>query len=178
MHSARKRITLLITCVILILGITVSAIGVNMGKKPAVQAGKFENLIADRIELTVENTEFQIKKASTSAETFTLTFYLSAKKTQADFYAELNSFSINNIAYDNIVFTALTPAAENKTISDLTLTATEGVPDEFRWEADVTMTFSGKGVYTANLNIIYTSGMTAATAQQKLFEIPILIEVK
>lgn len=178
MHSARKRITLIITSVILILGITVTAIGINMGKKPASQSGEFKNLIADRIEITVENTDFLIKKTSSSSETFTLTFYLSAKKTQSDFYAVINSLSLEGISYNNIVFTSLTPSAENKTLSDLVLTATNGEPDEFRWQADVTVTFSGVGNYNARLNINYTSGLSEESSVQKLMEIPININVE
>lgn len=178
MHSIRKKITLVVISVILILGISVTAIGINMGRKPDVQSGEFKNLIADRISVTVENTDFVIKKASEASETFTLTFYLTAKKTQADFYGVINSLSLEGIAYNNIVFTALTPAAENKTLSELVLTASDGEPDEYRWQVDVTLTFSGKGKYIASLNMDYTSGMNKDSSVQKLMEIPLTITVQ
>ena len=178
MSKTGNRLTILITSIILIIGITVTAFSVGNGKNPSVQAGEYQNLIADRIEITVKNTDFRIKKTTDSAETYTLTLTLSAKKTQPDFYAVINDLTISGVAYDNVVFTALTRAAENKTLKNLTLTSTNGEADLFSWQIDATMTFSGKGVYNATLNIDFTSGITRDTAVQKLTEIPITITVE
>lgn len=172
-----KPLLILISCVLLIaVGFTVFA--VNNQKKPESVSGKFENLTADRIEIMLENTEFKLKKTSDSAEEYTISFFFSAKKTQGDFYALINSFKISDIAFDNIVFTALTDAAEGKTLDKLKLTATDGEPDLFRWRVDLTLSIAGKGEYNPVIMIDYTTGMTENSAQRKFIEIPVTITVE
>ncbi|MBR3767127.1 MAG: hypothetical protein IKL10_02685 [Clostridia bacterium] len=177
MNLKKHKIAMLIVSVILLIGITVSAVATVGGKKPSVQSGSFENLIADRIEVTLENTDFTLNKSSSDTETFTLTFYLTMKKTQADFYALINNFTFSDISYDNIVFTALNEKTQDKTLNDLFLTAQNGEPDTFKWQVDVTLSVKDAGKYTSLIKIDYTSGMTQNTATQKLMEIPITITV-
>ncbi len=178
MSAKAKKITALLSVIILLAGISFTVGAIVGGKKPSVQSGEFENRIADRIEITVENTDFVLKKTESGAETFTLTCFLTAKKTQADFHAMIDSLEFTDIAYDNIVFTALNETSENKTLDSLILTATEGSPDTYRWQVDITLSVIGKGVYNSALKIAYTSGITEKTAQSKVMEIPIKITVE
>ncbi len=176
---SKKHIFLIMgVCAVLIAGITIGAMSIVGGKKPTVESGSFENLIADRIEITVENTEFTLTKSKDSAEQFTLTLFLSAKKTQADFYAMINSFRLSSIAYDNIVFTALNSETEGKTLDSLLLPANNGEPETLKWQVDITLTVSGRGTYESAIMLDYTSGMNKHSAQQKIMEIPVIINVE
>ena len=175
MNSVRNKFVITLLVSVLVIAITVSATAVIGGKKPSVQSGSFENLIADRIELTLENTEFKLVRSSQATDTYTLTMLLSAKKTQADFYAVLNSFSITGIENDSLVFTALNSVTENNAIEELMLTATNGEPDTFHWQIDLTLKMAGKGTFSPKINIEYTSGLTKESATSKLLEIPLTI---
>ncbi len=172
-----KPILVTISCILLI-AVTFTVFAVNNQKKPESVSGKFENLTADRIELILENTEFILKKSTDSAESYTLSFFFSAKKTQGDFHAVINSFTVSDIAYDNLVFTALTDAAQEKTLDGLILTSTDGEPDLFQWRVDMTLSILGKGEYNPVIRIDYTSGITETSAQRKFIEIPVSIKAE
>lgn len=178
MFSKKYRLLLAGVCIVLIFGISITAISVVGGKKPTVEAGSFENLIADRIEIKVENTEFTLKKSNDSPEQFTLTLFFSAKKTQADYYAMINSFNITGISYDNIVFTALNSETEDKTLDSLILPAKDGEAELMKWQIDITLTVSGKGTYESAIRLDYTSGINKNSAQQKIMDIPLEITVE
>ena len=174
----KHKLILTVISVLILSGIFVTALAVQSGKKPDITAGKTENLIADRIAFSLENTGFTIKKASDAPEDYTLTMYLEAKKTQGDFYAVINSFTLSGIAYDSMVFTDLTGNGENKTLDSLVLTATDGEPDVYRWQIDLNLSLGGKGTYKANARLSYTSGTSEDSAMEKFADIPITITVE
>ena len=175
-----KKHKILLTAVsfFLLAGIVITAFAVTSGKRPHITAGKEENLIADRIHFSLENTQFTVKKSSDKPESYTLTMFFEAKKTQGDFYAVLDSFTLSGIGYDSIVFTALSEKAENKTTDSLLLTATNGEPDLFRWQVDINLSLEKKGAYEASVILNYTSGTSEDSATEKLREIPIAITVE
>ncbi len=178
MSFRNHKILLTAVSVILLLGIIITAAAVSQNKKPDTASGNFSNLIADRIEIKAENTDFTIKKASDGIETVTLTMFLSVKKTQADFYGILNSLSFSGLAYDNMVFTAKNSVSEGKIPQALTLTATDNEPDIFCWQIDITLSVAEKGTYPAVLTLDYTTGITKATSQNRYIEIPISVNVE
>ena len=174
----KHKILLISVSVFILLGICVGAFAVNIGKKPDSAQNKWENPIADRISLSLENTEFTIKKAAQGSEKYILTLYFTANKTQGDFYGQIKSFEFFGMAYDNIVFTALTPKAENKTLENLILTSTDGNPDIYKWQVDIAMNILGKGTYTPIVKIDFISGMTEKMKTEKFVEIPLKITVE
>lgn len=176
LFSKHKILTFLTVCVLL-LGITVGAFAIAGGKKPTSQSGGFYNPVADRMEISVENTDFVLKKASSSSERYTVSLNLSVKKTQSDFYAMLNSFTLSGLAYENIVFTALNDDTKGKTTDSLVLPVKNGEPVLLKWQVDITFSVVNKGVYKPTITLDYTSGMTPSSAQQKLTEIPLSITV-
>ena len=174
----KHRLLLTIISVLTLISVCITAFAIVSEKKPDVTSGKTENLIADRISVVFENTEFRIKKTADTPEEYTLTMYLSVQKTQGDFYGIINSFRLSGISYSNIVYTALTSVAENKTLDNLILTATDGTPDTYKWQIDVTFTASEKGSITPEFILDYTSGTAEDDAQQKLMQIPVSITVE
>ena len=174
----KHKILLISVSVFVLLGICIGAFAVNIGKKPDSAQNKWENPIADRISLSLENTEFTIKKSSEEAEKYVLTLYLTANKTQGDFYGLIKSFDFSGMAYDNIVFTALSEKAENKSLNNLVLTSTDGTPDVYKWQIDITMSILGKGTYTPTVKIDFVSGMNENMATEKFVEIPLKVTVK
>ncbi|MBR3596889.1 MAG: hypothetical protein IKL47_07950 [Clostridia bacterium] len=177
MISKKHKLILTAVSVLVLIGLSVTALAVAGGKKPSVQTGGYENLIADRIEIKLENTDFVLKKSSADAEKFTLTFFLSLKKTQADFYALVDSFDFYGISYDSIVFTALNEESEGKTLDGLILPAENGQAKEMKWQIDVSCSFVGKGSYEGKIKLMHTTGITQDTSQQKITEIPVTVTV-
>ena len=173
----RHKILLTLISVLVLAGIIITASAISGGKQPDITAGKTENLIADRIAFSLQNTQFTIKKTSEEAEAYTLTMLLEAKKTQGDFYCMLNSFTLTDLSYESMVFTDLSGGEEAKAIDSLILTSTDGEPDVFRWQIDVNSVFTAKGTYTATARLSYTSGTSEKTAMTKIAEIPITITV-
>ncbi len=174
----KHKIFLTVISVFVLISVCVTAFAVVGAKKPDVTSGKTENLIADRISVIFENTQFNIRKNTSAEESYTLTAYLTVNKTQGDFYGIINSITLSGIDYDNIVYTALSPAAEGKTLEKLTLTATDGSPDIYKWQIDVTVSVSEKGEADPEFIIDYTSGTEEYDAQQKLMRIPLKITVE
>ncbi|MBO5396335.1 MAG: hypothetical protein J6A97_05575 [Clostridia bacterium] len=174
----KHKILLTLISVLVLTAVVVTASAIAGGRKPDISAGKTENLIADRIFYSLENTEFTIKKTSEEAENCTLTMFLEVKKTQGDFYGRINSFTLSGIAFDSIVFTDLTGKEEAKAPDSLVLTATDGEPDIFRWQVDVNSSILGKGTYTAKAELSYTTGTSEAAAMTKTAEIPVTITVE
>lgn len=174
----KHKILLTLISVLVLAGIIITASAISGGKQPDITAGKAENLIADRIAFSLQNTEFTIKKTSEEAESYTLTMLLEAKKTQGDFYCMLNSFTLTGLSYDSLVFTDLSGSEEAKSTDSLLLTSTDGEPDIFRWQIDVNSVFTAKGTYTATAKLSYTSGTSESSAMTKTAEIPVTIIVK
>ena len=174
----KHKLLLISVSVFVLMGIFITAFAINGGKSPENSIGKWDNPIANRIALTVENTEFTLKKATESAEAYTLTLFITAQKTQGDFYGVINSFSLSGMAYDSIVFTALTDAAQNKTMDSLVLTSANGTPDTYKWQIDINVSIQGKGTYTPTIKLYVTSGMTKDTASERIVEIPLKITVE
>ena len=174
----KHKILLTLISVLVLTGIIITASAISGGRAPDITAGKTENLIADRIAFSLQNTDFTIKKTSEEAESYTLTMLLEAKKTQGDYYCMLNSFTLTGLSYDSIVFTDLTGNEEAKAIDSLLLTSTDGEPDLFRWQIDVNSLFSDKGTYEATARLTYTSGTSESTAMTKTAEIPVTITVE
>ena len=174
----KHKIILTLISVLVLAGIIITASAISGGKKPDITAGKTENLIADRIAFSLQNTEFTIKKTSEEAESYTLTMLLEAKKTQGDYYCMLNSFTLTDITYESMVFTDLSGSEEAKAIDSLILTSTDGEPDMFRWQIDVNTVFTAKGTYTATARLSYTSGTSEEMAMTKIAEIPVSITVE
>lgn len=178
MLSKKHQLILTAISVSVLFALAVTAFAVVGGKKPDVTSGGFSSPYADRIAVSFENTEFTLKKSTDAAETFTLTSIITLKKTQADFYALINSFTVSDISYDNIVFTALTDEAENKTLDSLLLTASDGEPDIMKWQVDITLSIRGKGTYHPVIKLDYISGVTEETAVHRFAEIPLTVTVK
>lgn len=178
MNLKKHKAVMIILSVIALIGISVSAVALSSPKAPDVSSGNFKNLYADRLEINIENTDFEIIKSSEEAETVTVSSIITIKKTQADFYGILNSLSFSGIAYDSILFTALNSNTEDKTPFNMILGVSDNEPDTYKWQMDVTFSVKGEGVYPAVLTLDYTTGYTKETSQQKILEIPFSITVK
>ena len=164
-----------VVCAALVVLIPLTVWAIKSGKAPETHSGHFSRQIIDRIDFSVENTEFQLKKTATLPEDFTLSFYLSAKKTQADFYGRIDSVRITGIDYDNVVFLPQNENCDGMTLNELLLPVKDGEPAEVKWRADLTFTAQTASPLSPVLEITYTSGMTYQSADTHILEIPLSV---
>ncbi len=165
----------ILICAALVIAVPLTVWAVKSGKAPQSQSGSFSRRIIDRIDFSVENTEFVLKKSESGPEDYTISFYFSAKKTQADFYGRIDSVKINGLTYDNIVFVPQNDNCDGLTLTDMLLPVKDGEPAEARWRADMTFTVADAKPLAPVIEITYTSGMTQQTADTHILEIPLTI---
>ena len=165
----------ILLCAALVIAVPVTVWAFKTGQAPKNQSGSFTRRIIDRIDFSVENTEFVLKQSESGPEDHTISFYFSAQKTQADFYGRIDSVKINGLTYDNIVFVPQNDNCDGLTLTDMLLPVKDGEPAEVRWRADVTFTAADAKPLAPVIEITYTSGMTQQTADTHILEIPLSI---
>ena len=165
----------IIVCAALVILVPLTVWAIKSGKAPETQTGSFSRQIVDRIDFAVENTEFTLKKTGSDPEDFTLSFYLSAIKTQADFYGRIDSVRVKGIDYDNIVFMPQNENCDGMTLTELLLPVKNGEPAEVKWRADLTFTAQSTAPLSPVIEITYTSGMTFESADTHILEIPMKV---
>lgn len=172
-----SRILNIFVCVLIVLAVPLAVFAIKTGNPAKSAAGTYERKTTDRIDITVDHTEFELEQVFPGQTTFTVSFDFSVRKTQADFYAVINSFDIDGIEYDSLVFTPLNENCDGATLSDQVLPAVNGEPVELSWKADLTFSLTDADIYTPNIVLNYTSGMTSLTCDTHELEIPLLITV-
>ncbi len=165
-------------CFLLTVSLPLSVFALNKAIKPDSQKGEYEQKLLDRVNLSVENTDFVVTKSADGEETFFISFTFSAQKTEADFYAEINSFSINDIEFESIIFTADEQNGKSVNPDGLVLGAKNGKPIQYKWTAEMTFKVTEKGVYNPILEIDYTSGTNKENSEDRYFAVPLTITVK
>lgn len=174
----KKNTVKILICILILISLPLSVFAVQKAIKPTSQTGEYEQKLLDRVNLSVENTDFVITKTSDGEETFYITFNFSAQKTEADFYAKINSFSISGIEFENIIFTADEQNGTSVNPDSLVLSAKDDKPIQYKWTAQMTFNITEKGVYTPILEIDYTSGTSKENSEDRYFSVPLTITVK
>lgn len=172
-----KRSTLLsiFICALLIILVPAAVWAIKSGKAPKAQSGSFSRNIIDRIDFSIENNEFRLKKDGASPEDYTISFYLSAKKTQADFYGRIDNVTIEGMSYDNIVFIPQNENCNGLTLTDMLLPVVGGEPAEVKWRADLTFSSANTKPLSPVIKITYTSGISLETSDTHILEIPLSV---
>ncbi|MCH5198465.1 MAG: hypothetical protein J1E34_06130 [Oscillospiraceae bacterium] len=167
-----KRKKIIITAAALAIIIAVSAAIGMAANRQKTSRGKYFRDIVDRVSFTLENTEFELVKDET--DDYEITFSFTAKKTEADFYALINSLDIEGINYKNLVFEN-TSASQNYSPENILLPAENGEAKRISW--DIKMTFSNAISENTEFFFVvdYTSGITPDTADEHILRIPMKI---
>lgn len=167
-----KNKKIIITALALAIIIAASAaLGIAANRQKA-SSGKYYRDIVDRVSFTLENTEFELTKSS--GKDHEVVFSFTAKKTEADFYAVINSIDIEGISYKSLIFEN-TSNSENYLSENIVLPAENGEAKEISW--NITMTLSGDISENTDFffAVDYTSGMTPDTTDEHILKIPMKI---
>ena len=162
-------------CAALVILVPLSVWAFKTGLAPKGQSGSFSRKTIDRIDFCVENTKFILQKPASGGTDYTVSFFFSAKKTQADFFGRIDSVQIKNLTYDNIVFVPQNEYCDASTLHHLLLPVADGEPAEVKWRADLTFTTQSAKTLNPVIEITYTSGMSRQTADTHILEIPLSI---
>ena len=168
----------ILICAALVIAVPMTVWAIKTGKAPKSQSGSFSRQIIDRIDFCVENTEFVLKKTDSAPEDYTISFYISAKKTQADFYGRIDSVRVTGLIYDNIVYVPQNDNCDGLTLTNTILPVKDGEPAEVKWKAELTFTAQSAAPLSPVIEITYTGGLTQQTADTHILEIPLSITLE
>ncbi|MBQ7688709.1 MAG: hypothetical protein IJT27_05790 [Clostridia bacterium] len=173
----KKRLAILFSA---LLAVAIPA-GVYAAKtliKPTAVAGGYYSDIVNRVEISADNTAFTFRKTEAGTQTFQAAVTLSLKKCEADFFARLDDLNVSGMDYDTLIFLCKTPGLENAVPQDLYLPAENEESIPLTYEILLTFSSDAAGKYDPVLEIEFTSGLTEATADERLLQIPLTITVQ
>ena len=171
----KKKSLVILAFVLAVILIPVGAFAVKNAVQPSATVGGFVQKTVDRLNLTVDKTEFVFKRSADN--TYNISFTFSAEKTEADFYGVINSLSIDKISGEYILFTAA-DGSPQYVINDTVLPASGGKTQPLSWTVEVPCSIQGTGTVNGSIRIEYTSGVTQQAADSHLLEIPLTVTIK
>lgn len=158
----------------LILLAAFSAAAAIAAKKPAAVSGHFYQKIIDRVDFAVENTRFELVKDGEGAEEFILNLTLTAKKTEADFYAVIKDIQIEGMDYDSLEISDLSGVG-GFSGREIVLPAENGETKEVKLLITLKFTCAGTEQISPALCVNYISGITRNTADEHYLSVPLEI---
>ncbi len=127
--------------------------------------------IIDRVNYSVSATEFTFKDGG--KDKYTCEFTFSIKKTQPDFYAELNAAELSGAEFPDVIYTAGKDNPESARIPE---NASITYENPLSWEIKFTVPKEeGKNVYQLNFTIDFVSGVKRSASDRHVVEIPIVV---
>ena len=174
----KKKLLSAVSVVFLLLSVPLTVLAIRSATGPTEQKGGYYHTLVDRVDVSADHTEFTFQKSGADDETFALTFLLTVKKSEADFYAKIDGLELTGISYTNAAFLCQTPGFENAAPVNLLLPAQNGESVPVTWQVTVNTAAQTAGDYTATLRLSYTAGLTKESADSRILEIPLSIHVK
>lgn len=171
----RRKIISTAAAILAALLIPVGVYALKSGVLPTTSSGGFVRQTVDRINLSVDKTEFTFKKSEDGI--YTIKFELSAEKTEAEFYGRLDSFSITGF---DTQYTLLTSADGNAeyVLDSAVLPAKNGKAEKLVWQVEAPCRIGGAGTFNGEIKIEYTSGVTEQFSDSHILAVPVKITVK
>lgn len=157
-------------CVLLAIAVPVGAIALNSAKtKPETVSGGYFSTVVDRLNISVDGTEFTYaEKPEGDCE---CTFILTVSKTEPDFFGEIESLWFDGIENANIVFESLGDTPDGANPEGLVLSAKDDKPIEYSWRVTVSAPS-----FPSDAKLIFKArtGLTKLTSETWEKEIPFI----
>ena len=142
--------------------------------RPKSAAGGYYRDIVDRLEITVDRTAFTFQGGGAMQAELTLTL----QKTEADFYALIDAVDVAGLEYDSLELICETPGIDPALPENMLLPVRDGESAPLQWKLLLTFTADAPATLTPVLEVSYTSGLTAETADGRLLQIPLTLTVE
>lgn len=162
----------IIICILLLAAIPIGVFALTQTES-APPSAPFSRTAVDRIDVSVSETEFYPEINDDGV--YSISFEIRIKKTQADFYAFLNSLKITGLEYDSAVFTPLNENCDGLSMDSLLLPVKDNEPAEVAYRVEVTFHDDFHDPIFPSLVLDYTSGMTRLTSEKHILDIPLTI---
>lgn len=175
MNKTKKKITAIAVFVLAVVLIPIAVFAVKNAVSPISSGGGFVQKTIDRINISVDKTDFVFNKDGNGA--YRIAFTLTAEKTEADFFAKLDSFEVDGQSFGAAIVSPVGNSSEF-IIDGAVLPASNGKAEQLSWKIEVPFTADSAGTYTGEIKLSFTSGITEDTADSHLLTIPLTVEIK
>lgn len=170
-----KKIILTTVCIIVALSISVTALAAYYGGAKE-QSGSYISRTVNRVNFTLDNINqtFDYDENGYVAE-----IKFTAEKTEADFFACLNSFSLNGMNYEKAEIVPLeSDNSTNQIFDGAVLGVSGGKPQSSAWLIRIFFNGDSGDSFTPVLSIEYTSGVKKNMADTHVFETELKLTVE
>lgn len=175
----KKQKLIIALCAALLAAIPLGVLAVRTLLRPASATDGYYSDVVNRVSFAAENTSFVFRKTAAGAETMQAELTLTLKKCEPDFYAVLRDLRISGMAYENAEFICETAGMDGEALpGDVFLPVRDGAAAPLVYRVLLTFTADGAQTFTPTLDVEYTSGLTAESADERLLRIPLTIRVE
>ncbi len=164
----------LLLAVVIAISVPLGVYAVKNGIAPTSSSGGYFSAVADRMDFSLDKTEFTFTKTADGVQTFLLTTTLTLKKGEPDIYAFIDSVDIAGMNCNYVLFTPDTENGDESTPEDLVIRTDR----ELRWNVEISVDIAAKTQISPELTIDFASGLTEDTADEHRMSIPLKITVK
>ncbi|MCD7827712.1 MAG: hypothetical protein LUG85_04170 [Clostridiales bacterium] len=173
----RNKILISVLSLVIITVLVVTAAAVTKTKSTSA-SGTYESKYVNRVNIQVENTDFEFEKPADDGSLYCVTT-VKIEKTEADFYGKIDSITLDGQDFGYIIYTAGENNGENAELPEnVLITASEEDNAPMEWEIAFTIPYTeGQSSYDVTLNINYTTGVKTTVTQSYLTSVPITVNV-
>lgn len=177
----KNKSIIVLLCAVLVLALSLTAFGLSglNGKNADKAQQPYKSLIENRMNFTVDKTDFSFSKTSED-DIFCLSFTVTAAKTEADFYAMLNGITLTGGVFESVIYEPGENNGEyNNPHSLIMPIGDNGKPLTLSWKVTATFRYSStlSKSFAPELQINYTSGLKIGYADSHILTVPINITV-
>lgn len=180
MHIGKKTRIIISLCLILLLaGFSAGAFAYANAHKPneaSLRAAPFEQIYIDRLNLQVDATQFVFMQQENGR--YAVRFTFTAEKTEPDFYAVIDNFTITGLPYSEMTIRAASENGNQIMIPGAELPSDyDGSTRPLQWEAEIIIETDEPVTYTPTLILTYTSGTKYELTETCRHEIDMIVKV-
>lgn len=161
-------------CVILCLASVVTCVAVYYGFATEKHGEQISETV-NRVNFSFSDTEqqFEYNKDGYMAEV-----EFSASKTEADFYAEMHSFSVEGMDYDRAeIIPVDSEDGDNPVFEGAVLPASDGKPQTVKWIIRIYFKGEKNSEFMPVINIDYLSGVKKNVCDRRLYSCQLKLEI-
>lgn len=158
---------------LLVLCLPLGVFAVKNGLFPSSFSGGYDSVKTDRVDISLDKTEFTLTKTSEGPQTFLLSAVLTVRKGEPDIFARLNSVDVSGINCNYVLFTAAEDNGDERTPEGLVLRTDKPL----RWTVEISLDAAAKTTILPELTVDFDSGLTEETADGHLLSIPLEITI-
>ncbi len=139
------------------------------------KAGEVTRETLDRVDFALENVEQTFSLADGGH--YTAELVLTAKKTEADFYVQINDVTVSGAGVEKTQIECAPDSAQQQSAIGAVLPAKDGAPLEMKWNVRVYFSADAAGEIPMELTIVFTSGVKKEAADRRVFTVPLTFTV-